>query len=78
MGTDLWVKTMDRDPKQVLTEWLVLSAQSGSEAAFKQLHDLWRADLRRLCLVRVGRDEDVGEILKRRLVGDRERTRAAR
>ncbi len=54
---------MNRDPKQVLTEWLVLSAQEGSETAFKELHDLWRADLRRMCFVRVGQAEAVGEIL---------------
>jgi RNA polymerase sigma-70 factor (ECF subfamily) len=44
---------MNRDARQVLTEWLVLSAQGGSEAAFKDLHGLWRADLRRLTMVRV-------------------------
>lgn len=54
---------MNRDPKQVLTEWLVLSANSGSETALKDLHDLWSADLRRLCAVRVGQTEAVGEIL---------------
>jgi RNA polymerase sigma factor (sigma-70 family) len=53
---------MNRDPKQVLTEWLVLSAKSGSETALKDLHDLWSADLRRLCAVRVGQT-DVDEIL---------------
>lgn len=54
---------MNRDSKQVLTEWLVLSAQSGSEAAFKDLHDLWREDLRRLCFVKVQQAEAVGEIV---------------
>jgi RNA polymerase sigma factor (sigma-70 family) len=54
---------MNRDPKQVLTEWLVLSAQDGNEASFKELHDLWRADLRRLCLAHVERGEAVNEIL---------------
>lgn len=54
---------MNRDPKQVLTEWLVLSAQRGSETALKELHDLWSADLRRLCQVRVGQAEATGEIL---------------
>jgi RNA polymerase sigma factor (sigma-70 family) len=54
---------MNRDPKQVLTEWLVLSAQGGSETALRDLHDLWSADLRRLCFVRVGQAEATGEIL---------------
>jgi RNA polymerase sigma factor (sigma-70 family) len=50
---DLWVKAMNRDSKQVLTEWLVLSAQSGDERSFKELHDLWHADLRRMIVSRV-------------------------
>lgn len=53
---------MNRDPKQVLTEWLVLAAQSGSEAAFKELHDLWCQDLRRLARARVERGEGVDEV----------------
>lgn len=57
--------TMNRDPKQVLTEWLVLSAQGGSETALKELHDLWSADLRRLCFVRVGQADAAGEIVIR-------------
>jgi RNA polymerase sigma factor (sigma-70 family) len=36
---------------------------NGSETAFKELHDLWRADLRRMCFVRVGQTEAVDEIL---------------
>jgi RNA polymerase sigma-70 factor (ECF subfamily) len=54
---------MNRDPKQVLTECLVLEAQGGSETALRDLHDLWRADLGRLCAIRVGRPEAAGEIL---------------
>ncbi|HEX2854753.1 MAG TPA: RNA polymerase sigma factor [Opitutaceae bacterium] len=53
---------MNRDSKQVLTEWLVLQAQGGSESAFKDLHDLWRADLRRLALARVQRPDGADEI----------------
>lgn len=41
---------MNREPKQVLTELLVLQAQAGDEAAFRRLHELWRGDLRRLAL----------------------------
>ncbi len=54
---------MKRDSRQVLTEWLVLEAQGGSEAAFTDLHGLWRADLRRLALVRVERPEAADEVL---------------
>ena len=54
---------MKRDPRQILTEWLVLAAQGGSEAAFSDLHGLWRADLRRLALVRVERPEAADEVL---------------
>ena len=54
---------MNRDSKQVLTEWLVLSAQRGSESAFTALHELWREDLRRLCFVRVQQADAVGEIV---------------
>lgn len=54
---------MNRDSRQVLTEWLVLSAQGGSEAAFKDLHDLWRADLRRLALARVEKSDAADEVL---------------
>ncbi len=57
---------MNPEPKQVLTELLVLEAQGGSESAFRRLHELWRADLRRLALVRVERpvvaDEVVAEV----------------
>ncbi|MFT3868909.1 MAG: sigma-70 family RNA polymerase sigma factor [Nibricoccus sp.] len=53
---------MNRDSRQVLTEWLVLSAQGGSEAAFKDLYDLWQADLRRLALTRVERAEGADEV----------------
>src|SRR5688572_15297990 len=54
---------MNREPRQVLTEWLVLAAQGGSETAFKDLHDLWRADFRRLVLVRVERPEAADEVV---------------
>lgn len=53
---------MNPDPKQVLTELLVLSAQGGDEAAFRELHSLWSADLRRLALVRVERPEAAQEV----------------
>lgn len=53
---------MNRDSKQVLTEWLVLSAQGSSETAFKDLHDLWSADLRRMILSRVERPEVADEV----------------
>ncbi|MBK8478819.1 MAG: hypothetical protein IPL39_21805 [Opitutaceae bacterium] len=31
---------MERDPRQVLTEWLVLASQGGDEQAFTELHAL--------------------------------------
>ena len=48
---------MNRDPRQVLTEWLVLAAQNGSDAAFTDLYGLWQADFRRFALARVERSE---------------------
>jgi len=54
---------MKRDSRQILTECLVLAAQGGSEAAFTDLHGLWREDLRRLTLVRVERQEAADDVL---------------
>lgn len=54
---------MNPDAKQVLTEWLVLSAQSGSEAAFRDLHAIWQADLWRMALVRVERPVAADEVM---------------
>lgn len=54
---------MNPEPKQVLTEWLVLNAQSGNEASFRDLHGLWQADLRRLALVRVERPDAADEVM---------------
>ncbi|HWA26064.1 MAG TPA: RNA polymerase sigma factor [Lacunisphaera sp.] len=54
---------MNPDAKQVLTEWLVISAQGGGESAFRELHGLWNADLRRFALVRVERDAAADEVV---------------
>jgi RNA polymerase sigma-70 factor (ECF subfamily) len=54
---------MKRDSRQILTELLVLAAQAGGEIAFRDLHNLWRADLRRLALTRVERPEAADEVL---------------
>jgi len=54
---------MDRDPRQILTEWLVLAAQASDEAAFRDLHGLWQADLRRLTQVRVEHSAATDEVL---------------
>jgi RNA polymerase sigma-70 factor (ECF subfamily) len=54
---------MNRDARQVLTEWLVLSAQGGNETAFTELYGLWRADLRRLAMVRVEHSEAADEVI---------------
>jgi RNA polymerase sigma factor (sigma-70 family) len=53
---------MNRDARQVLTEWLVLQAQNGDEAAFRQLHDLWSADVVRFAAVRVQRPVAADEV----------------
>ncbi len=54
---------MKRNSRQIVTECLVLAAQGGSEAAFTDLHGLWREDLRRLALVRVERLEAADDVL---------------
>ena len=54
---------MIRDAKQVLTELLVFEAQRGSERAFRDLHDLWQADLRRMALVRLEKPEAADDVL---------------
>jgi RNA polymerase sigma factor (sigma-70 family) len=61
-GRDLSGKAMNQDAKQVLTELLVLSAQGGDENAFRELHALWAADLRRLALGRVERPDAAQEV----------------
>lgn len=53
---------MKPEPKQVLTELLVLEAQSGSAAAFRDLHALWCADLRRLAQGHIGRPVAADEV----------------
>jgi RNA polymerase sigma factor (sigma-70 family) len=52
---------MIRDARQVLTELLVLDAQRGSERAFRDLHDLWQHDLRRMALVRLAQQLDAAD-----------------
>jgi RNA polymerase sigma factor (sigma-70 family) len=52
---------MIRDARQVLTELLVLDAQRGSERAFRDLHDLWQADLRRMALLRLEHQADAAD-----------------
>ena len=54
---------MERDSRQILTEWLVFAAQGGNESAFKDLYELWRGDLHRLTLVRVERPDAADEVL---------------
>lgn len=53
---------MNRDAIQVLTEWLVLAAQSGDENAFTQLHALWQNDLKRFAVSRVRHPQAADEI----------------
>ena len=47
----------------MLTELSVLAAQGGSEAAFRDLHSLWTADLRRPALGRVERADATDDVL---------------
>ena len=54
---------MNPDPKQVLTELLVLAARDGSEAAFRDLYGIWKADLKRMALLRVERSDAADEVL---------------
>jgi RNA polymerase sigma-70 factor (ECF subfamily) len=54
---------MIRDAKQVLTELLVLHAQRGSERAFRDLHDLWQGDFRRMALVRLEQPDAADDVL---------------
>jgi RNA polymerase sigma-70 factor (ECF subfamily) len=54
---------MIRDARQVLTEWLVLEAQRGSERAFRDLHDLWQPDFRRMAMVRVDQPDAADDVL---------------
>jgi len=54
---------MVRDSRQVLTEWLVLEAQGGSERAFRELHDLWQHDFRRMVLVRLEHADVADDVL---------------
>jgi RNA polymerase sigma-70 factor, ECF subfamily len=63
-SSDLPGETMNRDARQVLTEWLVLAARAGDETAFRELHALWRVDVRRLAMARVERREFAEEIVQ--------------
>ena len=53
---------MKRDARQILTELLVLQAQAGDEGAFRDLHDLWRADVLRMAIDRVDQLEQGREV----------------
>ncbi|MEQ9823550.1 MAG: sigma-70 family RNA polymerase sigma factor [Puniceicoccaceae bacterium] len=46
-------KAMDRDRKQILTEYLVLQAQDGNERGICELYSLWHHDLLRYARSRV-------------------------
>lgn len=54
---------MNRDSKQVLTELLVYSAQNQNDAVFRDLYELWHADLRRFCVSRMGGADGADEIM---------------
>ena len=44
---------MKRDARQILTELLVLRSQGGSERAFRDLHELWIADVQRMAVAKL-------------------------
>lgn len=54
---------MNDDAKQVLTELLVLRAQAGEAAAFRELHGLWTADLWRFTIRRVERADAAADVV---------------
>ena len=56
---------MKRDRRQILTEYLVLRAQGGSERAFRQLYDLWEAPVRSFSRTRLGDVEAAAEVAQR-------------
>jgi RNA polymerase sigma-70 factor (ECF subfamily) len=53
---------MNRDARQILTEWLVLRAQEGDERAFADLYALWSKDLCRLAVVQVEQTRHAEEV----------------
>ena len=55
---------MTRDPRHVLTEWLVLRAREGDEAAFAELHSTWAPTFARLALANVRDPQRVDEIVQ--------------
>ena len=69
---------MNRDPRQGLTEWVVLAAQKESDAAFTDLDGLWQADLRWLALGASAVNRSGRRGGYRCLVDGRPRTEAAR
>lgn len=55
---------MKRDAKQVLTELLVLKAQGGEDAAFRELYELWSRDLSRLASLQLSGASVVEEVVQ--------------
>lgn len=53
---------MNRDPRQVLTEFHVLQAQGGSDTAFTRLHELWHHDVLRVAQAGLRDTEAAAEV----------------
>lgn len=60
---------MKRDARQILTELLVLRAQGGDEEAFRKLHELWRDDIKRMAIARLGNQQSGTEVAQDAWIG---------
>ncbi len=55
---------MERNKRQILTEYLVHEAQQGNRSAFRQLYELWNPELGRYTAVRVQNSDAVSDVLQ--------------
>lgn len=69
---------MRRDSEQVLTEWLVLHAQSGSAEALEQLLRIWYPKLLRYAAAQLRDDEAAKDVVQEALLGIAKRIRRLR
>jgi RNA polymerase sigma factor (sigma-70 family) len=53
---------MKRDPRQILTELLVLRVQGQDDGAFTDLHNLWRHDVNRMAFATTGNPAAAAEV----------------
>ena len=66
---------MQRDSEQILTEWLVLHAQSGSPEALEQLLKLWYPKLRRYASRQMRDPEAAKDVVQETLLAAAKRIR---